>query len=92
MEEQQRKKSSSKTCSRGLFNTSSGQSNCESKGKEKEREVEVEKWIISAKQAEEPRREVVDPNQVNALKIEFVAESLGEMEISKTRKDKETSQ
>lgn len=35
-------------------------------------------------------KEVVDPNQVNPLEIEFVAKSLGEVEISKIGKDKET--
>ncbi|XP_058746072.1 uncharacterized protein LOC131618942 [Vicia villosa] len=83
-DDQRKKESKFSSCSKSLFNISSGQSGCDSKNKEKEGEGEVEQ-----KEATEPwkkNKEVIQDKVENTgkqvLEIEAVAESLGAFDIS----------
>ncbi|XP_058740824.1 uncharacterized protein LOC131623919 [Vicia villosa] len=91
-EEQHRKDSSSGTCSRSLFNISSSQSKCGSKGKEKEDEAEVEQHPVRENMSKEVRKEAEGTKQICNLAIESVAESLGAVEISKPSSNAGSSQ
>ncbi|XP_058755793.1 uncharacterized protein LOC131629007 [Vicia villosa] len=84
--DEQRKDSSSGNCSRSLFNISSSQSKCGSKGKEKEGEVEVEQRVPLEIQNKGGGKEADASKQTSAQEIESVAESLGVVDISKTGK------
>ncbi|XP_058748651.1 uncharacterized protein LOC131621633 [Vicia villosa] len=84
-ENSKKKDSTSGSCSRSLFNLSSGQSKCETKGKEKEGEGEVEQL----KGVGEGRKQVMPKDAVgpitgrdSLLEIEAVAESFGAVDIS----------
>ncbi|XP_058746134.1 uncharacterized protein LOC131619008 [Vicia villosa] len=82
-EEQQQKDSSSGTCSRSLFNISSSQSKCGSKGKEKDDEAEVEQQPVREITNTEGKKEAEGAKQICNLAMESVAESLGAVDISK---------
>ncbi|XP_058749288.1 uncharacterized protein LOC131622280 [Vicia villosa] len=83
VDEPQRRDSSSGTCGRSLFNISSSQSKCGSKGKEKEDDIEVEQRPVLAKRSVEEGKEIENSKQNCNLAIESVAESLGAVDISK---------
>lgn len=85
-DEQRKKESNSSSCGRCLFNVSSGQSHCDSKGKEaKEDEVEQgkKKKTDAVAITETPKEKMVS-SQGNVLEIEVVTESLSAVDISNT--------
>ncbi|XP_058776541.1 uncharacterized protein LOC131650847 [Vicia villosa] len=93
-EDSQRRGSNTSSCSKSLFNISSGQSRCETKEKGKEvEEGEVEQGVGKGKASEEKkgvpsnRKEVVAADGKNLLEIEAMAESLGAVDISKVGKE-----
>ncbi|XP_058763301.1 uncharacterized protein LOC131636707 [Vicia villosa] len=86
-DDQKKKESTSSSCSRSLFNLSSGQSRCEEKGKEKEvDEGEVNQKNTGPTLIEGEKDELpivkVDPPKKNVLEIEAMAESFGAVDIS----------
>ncbi|XP_058733455.1 uncharacterized protein LOC131605074 [Vicia villosa] len=86
-----KKDTSSSSCSRSLFNNSSGQSRCESRGKEKEGEGEVEQTKTDAAMNNTGGQvNNINPTigEGNTLEIEEVAFSLGAVDISKAEKIK----
>ncbi|XP_058757456.1 uncharacterized protein LOC131630719 [Vicia villosa] len=84
-EEVRKKDSNSSSCSKSLFNLSSGQSKCEARGKEKEGEGEVEQHKDLGDQRKD---NLITGNPspaaapTNFLEIEAVAESFGAVDIS----------
>ncbi|CAI8607266.1 unnamed protein product [Vicia faba] len=91
-EEPKKKDSSSGTCSKNLFNISSSHSRCETKSKGKEGdEVEVEQPSTTGNtnQIKTMPKPVEENNLGNLLAIEFVAESLGAVDISNKGKEGE---
>lgn len=86
MDEQKRRGSISRTCSGSLLNTSSSQSRCGTQENEKQGDVEVDQKLAGKNLPEETigLKEAIEQN--NILEIESVAESLGVVDISNTRK------
>ncbi|XP_058764208.1 uncharacterized protein LOC131637617 [Vicia villosa] len=86
-EDQVKRESNSSSCNKSLFNISSGQSRCSTKGKEKENEggegeVEQTKQKGGAAQSERNKQPVTHAETTNNLEIEAMAESLGAVELS----------
>ncbi|XP_058741861.1 uncharacterized protein LOC131614267 [Vicia villosa] len=82
-DEQRKKETKSSSCSKSLFNVSSGQSGCGSKNKEKEGDGEVEqKKDENGGKGKEVVQEKAAKPGVQVLEIEAVAEFLGAVDIS----------
>ncbi|XP_058727051.1 uncharacterized protein LOC131598472 [Vicia villosa] len=86
-EEQKRKESNSNSCSKSLFNISSGQSRCEVKGKEKEgdegevnQKKKADALIECEKEVDLKQPEC--PPKRNTLEIEAMTKSFGAVDIS----------
>lgn len=83
-EDVRKKESDSSSCSRSLFNHSSGLSKCEVKGKEKECKGEVEQINNNREENLQVPMAIIheaNANPVNILEIEAVAESFGAANI-----------
>ncbi|XP_058725488.1 uncharacterized protein LOC131596762 [Vicia villosa] len=93
-EDVRKKESNSSSCSKSLFNLSSGQSKCEARGKEKEGEGEVEQLRDSGDKGKEKLITTTPATvavPVNLLEIEAVAESFGAVDISNVDANKGSS-
>ncbi|CAK8560512.1 unnamed protein product [Lathyrus sativus] len=93
-EDQKKKESNSSSCNKSLFNISSWQSRCETKGKGKEGdEGEVEQrndYLQESLRVDEPQPKAPSMGE-NILKIAVMAESIGAVDISNVGRETEVT-